>query len=147
MWTPTWEVQRSFWRVLRTVMHTGLPLVGVCVTLSATLFINAPHARVGVVVFGLLLIETGVWKLAHQLLPEERQFHALRTEGDQFLLLLRHLNEAALALKHDETPENHRAFEEVRELMQQAVERMAEVAGKTDAELAGAQEMTTAGGR
>jgi hypothetical protein len=124
-----------------------LPLLGVCVTLGATLLIDAPHTRVGVVVFGLLLIEMGVWKLANQLLPDERQFHALRAEGDQFLLLLRHLNETAAVLKHDRTPENHRAFEEVRELMHQSVERMAEVAGKTDAELAGGPAMTAAGER
>jgi hypothetical protein len=146
MWITTRETNQSFWRTLRTVMHTGLPLVGVCVTLAAALFIEAPHARVGVVVFGLLLIETGVWKLAHQLLPDERQFHALRTEGDQFLLLLRHLHETALALKDDETPAHRRAFEEVQNMMRQAVTRMAEVAGKTDAELAGAQEISSAWG-
>jgi hypothetical protein len=146
MWITTCEAKRSFWRTLRTVMHTGLPLVGVCVTLAATLFIEAPHTRVGIVVFGLLLIETGVWKLAHQLLPDERQFHALRIEGDQFLHLLRHLHETALALKDDDTPAHRRAFEDVQNMMHQAIARMAEVAGKTDAELAQAQEISSAWG-
>ena len=127
---------QSFWRILRQVIDTGLPLLGVSIILGAVLFLETLHARVVVVVLGLLLIEMGVWKLAHQLLPNERQFHTLRTEGERFLLLIRHLNDAALALQDNDDPENRQAFAEIREMMHQSVEHMAEVAGKTDAELA-----------
>ena len=132
----------SFWRVLRQIIDTGLPLLGVCVTLGAVLFLEALHVRVAIVVLGLLLIETGVWKLAHQLLPSERQFHSLRSEGERFLLLIRHLNDAALALQDHDGPETREAFADVREMMHQSVERMAEVAGKTEAELAARHELT-----
>jgi len=130
---------QSFWRILRQVIDTGLPIVGVCITLGAVLFLEALHARVAVVVLGLLMIETGVWKLAHQLLPSERQFHTLRTEGERFLLLIRHLNDAALALQDNDTPETRQAVADIRDMMHQSVERMAEVAGKTDAEVTASQ--------
>ena len=105
------------------------------VILSAVLFIRELHVQIAAVVFGLLMVEAGIWKLSQLMLPSERQYNALRSEGDHFLMLIRHLNEEALTVKTDDTPENQRSFEEIRGAMHEAVERMANVAGKTDAEL------------
>ena len=55
---------------------------------------------------------------------------------DRFLQLVRHLNTAALARKAHDAPQTHQAFAQVYQEMQQAVARMATLAGKTDAELA-----------
>jgi hypothetical protein len=84
----------------------------------------------------MALMEVGVWRLAQRLLPSERQYLALRAEVDQFLQLVRHLNTAALARKAHDTPETNQAFTQVYQEMQQAVARMAMLAGKTDADLA-----------
>jgi len=129
-------------RTLRKVIDISLPFAGVAVVLAAVLFIRDDlRMQIAVVGLGMLLIEVGVWKGAHRLLPSERKYLALRTEGDLFMKLLRQLNAAALVLRENESPERHQAFEEVRDAMRQAVERMAHVAGKTDAELASEQEV------
>ena len=123
-------------RKLRKFVNNGLSVCGVGVILGAVLFMQEMRGQVTVVVLGILMIETGVWKLATQFLPSDRQYNALRTEGDQFLGLIRQLNATALAVKAEDVPENLQAFEAAQEAMRQAVERMAKVAGRTDEELA-----------
>ena len=118
-------------RTLRKVLDIGLPIAGVVVILSAVLFIRELSGQIVVVVLGILMIEVGIWKLAHQMLPSERMYHALRFEGDQFLGLIPRLNAAVLAANQSDTPENRQQVEEVRDAMHQTVERMVEVAGKT----------------
>jgi hypothetical protein len=88
------------------------------------------------VVFGLFLGALGIWKEAGQALPSERQFHSLRGEVDQFLVLVRQFNTAALAAQTTDSAEKQQELLDLRQAMQQAVERMVEVAGKTDADLA-----------
>jgi hypothetical protein len=128
--------KRSCLRILRQHLDTGLPLLGVVVILSAVLFLPECPGQVAIVVLGILLLEAGVWKLAHHVLPSERQYLALRSETDRFITLVRQLNAAALRVKAHDTPTHRQDFEEVRHAMQQTVERMCEVAGKTHAELA-----------
>ncbi|MFQ5754615.1 MAG: hypothetical protein ACE5H7_00840 [Acidiferrobacterales bacterium] len=124
-------------RTLRKVIDISLPFAGVAVILGAVLFMRADLTmQIAVVGFGMVLIEVGIWKGAHRLLPSERKYPALRTEGHLFMKLLRRLNAVALALRENDSPERRQAFEEVQDAMRQAVERMAHVAGKTDAELA-----------
>jgi hypothetical protein len=130
-------------RTLRKVIDISLPFAGVAVVLGAVLFMREDlRMQIAVVGLGMLLIEVGVWKGAHRLLPSERKYLALRVEGDLFIKLLRQLNAAALALRENDSPERHEAFEEVRDAMRQTVERMAHVAGKTDAELASEREVS-----
>jgi hypothetical protein len=129
-------------RTLKKGLNTCLPILGVVIILSAVLFVHGIREQLAIVVVGILLIEAGVWKLAHQFLPNERKHLALRAEGDRFIGLIRHLNAAALAVKESDTPENLQAFEEVQAEMHRAVERMAEMAGKTDDELATEQKVS-----
>ncbi len=136
------RAKRSAVRMCRQAIDTGLPFVGVLVIVSAVLFVRELLVQLPIVMLGILFIEAGIWQLAHQVLPGERTYHALRCEGDQFLGLIRQLNTAALAVQERDTPENHQAFGEVRDAMHQAVERMADVAGKTAAELADTQEVS-----
>jgi len=124
-------------RILRKIIDISLPFAGVAAVLGAVLFMREDlRMQIVVVGLGMLLIEVGVWKGAHRLLPSDRKYLALRTEGDLFIKLLRQLNAAALALREHDSPERRQAFEEVRDAMGQTVDRMAHVAGKTDAELA-----------
>jgi hypothetical protein len=130
------EANKSFLRILRQNLDTSLSILGVVVILSAVLFVQEIRSQVAIVVLGMLLIEVGVWKLAHPLLPSERQYLALRCETDLFITLVRQLNTAALMVKAHDSPTHRHEFEEVRHAMQQTVERIFEVAGRTDAELA-----------
>ena len=123
-------------RKLRKFIDIVLPICGVGIILGAVLFMQEIRGQVTVVVLGIFMIQIGVWKLSTQLLPSDRQYNALRIEGDQFLGLIRQLNAMALAVKAEEVPENLQAFEAAQEAMRQSVERMAKVAGKTDEELA-----------
>ncbi len=123
-------------RKLRKFIDNVLPICGVGIILGAVLFMRDMQGQVTVVVLGIFMIQIGVWKLSTQLLPSDRQYNALRIEGDQFLGLIRQLNAMALAVKAEEVPENLQAFEAAQEAMRQSVERMAKVAGKTDEELA-----------
>ena len=127
---------RSCLRILRQRLETGLPILGVIVILSAVLFVRELRGQVAIVVLGMLLLEAGVWKLAHHVLPSERQYLALRSETDRFLTLVRQLNAAALMVKAHDSPTHRDAFEDVRQAMHQTVARLCEVAGKTEAELA-----------
>ena len=111
-------------------------ILGILIILGAVLFSQELRTQILVTTCGIVLMEVGVWRLAQRLLPSERQYNALRAEVDRFLQLVRHLNTAALARKAHDTPETHQAFAQVYQEMQQAVARMATLAGKTDAELA-----------
>ncbi len=122
-------------RHLRRGLDVGLPILGVVIILSAVLFVRDIRAQIAIVMVGIVFIEAGVWKLAHQLLPNERHFHALRDEVDAFIDLSRELNSAALAIKGNDTPATRDAFEDIRESMHQAVDQISEVAGKTADEL------------
>lgn len=126
--------------MLRQILDSSLPIVGVLVILGAVLFERNMRGQIAIVGIGILILEAGVWRLPYRFLPSERKFLALRAEVDRFLLLIRQLNAVALEVKTKDTPENRQRFEKVRETMQQAVERMAVIAGKTDAELTAERE-------
>jgi hypothetical protein len=111
-------------------------VLGILVILGAVLFSQELRTQIMITTCGIVLMEVGVWRLAQRLLPSERQYNALRAEVDRFLQLVRHLNTVALARKAHDAPETHQAFTQVYQEMQQAVARMATLAGKTDAELA-----------
>ena len=140
------NAQKSDLRALRQMLNRVLPLVGVVFIIGSVLFIEEVSGQIAVVTLGILLLEVGIWKLAHQLLPGERTYLTLRTEVDQFIALVRGLNEAALQVKAHREPEYQQAFEEIKATMHQAVERMAQVAGKTEAELAYVQKTAAARG-
>ncbi|MDX1488632.1 MAG: hypothetical protein R3268_10560 [Acidiferrobacterales bacterium] len=124
-------------RKLRILINNALPFVGVVLILGAVLILREDlRIQVAVVGLGMLLIEMGVWRFGDKVLPSERKNLALRAETDRFIDLVRALNAAALAVKAHDSPETRQAFQHVQETMQQAIGRMAEVAGKTDAELA-----------
>jgi hypothetical protein len=129
------EVKIAGVRTLRQRMDVTLQLVGTGLILGVALF-KQELQDAAFIVLGVFLIELGIWKLAHKLLPDQRKYNALRAQADQFLTLIRQLNAAALRVKENDTSENRQAVEEIRQKMQHMVDRMTAVAGKTDAELA-----------
>lgn len=134
-------------RVIRKSIDIGMPLVGVAVILAAVLIVRDDlRLQLAIVGLGMVVLELGVWKAAHRVLPTGRRYLALRAESDQFLRLVRELNTAALAVKQSDSQAHTQAFEEVRDAMRWSVERMAAVAGKTNAELESAQADPTKAG-
>lgn len=67
-------------RRLRNLVDICVPLAGVFLILGALLLGTPRRSQLAVAILGILLVEAGVWKLSHRVLPEERQYHALRAE-------------------------------------------------------------------
>jgi hypothetical protein len=128
-------------RTLRQVIDTTLPFVGTGILLGVAFF-KYELQDAALVVLGVFLMEVGIWKLAHKLLPNQRRYYALRTQADQFLALVRHLNKVALRVKENDTPANRQSVEDIRQKMYHMVDRMTAVAGKTDTELAAEARLT-----
>ena len=136
--------QEAFLSTFRKVIDIGLPFVAVAAILGAVLFVrDSLSIQVAIVGLGMVGLEVGTWKLRQQVLMNKRKGLALRAEGDQFLKQLRVLHAAATAMKEDsDSAERHQAFDDARDAMRQSVERMAAMAGKTDTELASAQDLS-----
>ena len=120
-------------RRLRRTVELGLPILGVTLVLAAVLFLpRSLMLQIAVVLLGLVLIEAGIWNLASPVLPSERKYVSLRREVDGFILLVRRLNKASLALASEPTPQNRARLLEVRDEMLESVKRMEAVAGRTE---------------
>lgn len=115
-------------RRLRKALDILLPVTGIVLVYSAVLLVVGIYRQLALVTIGTLLIEAGIWKLAHPLLPSERRFTALREEVDALFPLVRRLNAAAVALRAGDESARE-VFDSAREELHQSVERMAEVAG------------------
>ncbi len=122
-------------RRIRKLLDIGLPIAGIVVVLAAVLGLAGDlPLQVTVVVIGLLIIEAGVWKLADPLFRDERRYVGLRAAVEEFVVLVRQLNAAALERRHD--PEAaRRRVEQVRAAMLEAVDHMTFYAGRTNEEL------------
>ena len=116
-------------RKIRRAIEIGIPLLGMGIIFGSVLF-GPPSLQLQVflVLIGVLILEAGVWGLTSGLLPNERRYLALRTEGDHFLGLIRILNQAAVG--RDKGEENDARFRTTRAEMHTSVERMGELAGK-----------------
>lgn len=120
-------------RRIRRTVEVGLPIAGVTLVLGAVLLLPRNlMLQLGVVLLGLVLIEAGVWNLASPVLPSERKYVALRREVDSFILLVRRLNRATLALASDSSAANRAKLLEVRDEMLESVRRMEQVAGQAE---------------
>lgn len=120
-------------RRLRRAVELGLPIAGVIMVLAAVLFFpRSLTIQIAIVLVGLVLIEAGTWNLASPVLPSERRYVALRHEVDGFILLVRRLNRATLALASESTPQNRARLLEVRDEMLESVKRMEQVAGQAE---------------
>lgn len=115
-------------RAFRKYLDIGLPIIGTVIVLAGALLLMNLYARMAAVIFGVFLIEAGVWKLADPLLPNERKFGALRSEVDDFIVLVRRLNTAALEIQAGDVNAEAR-FDGTRLAMLESVDRMTAFAG------------------
>ena len=122
-------------RKLRQALPVVLPALGVALILGAVVFGESVAVKVTLVVAGLLLTEAGVWRLADPVLPDDRTYMALRAEADRFMVMVRQLNTAALALDRGDDEGPRFAIEELQSEMHRAIDRMVTYAGKTREEM------------
>jgi hypothetical protein len=134
-------------RPLRIILDRSLRIFGMGLIVGAILLVHSIYSQLAVVLVGLMCIELGVWQLAHHLLPNDRRFHALRRELDAFVECSRQLNQAALAIQINDTPEQRAAFDDLRRALHQSVDVIAAVAGKRQEDLPRALEEEMALGR
>ena len=119
-------------RKIRRVLEIALPVSGMGVIFGSVLWgSNSLQLQVLFVLFGILILEAGVWGLASRLLPNERRYLGLREEGNHFIELIRELNRAAVAREEgDAGDENEKRYQGALEQMHASVRRMGELAGK-----------------
>ena len=118
-------------RTVRRTVDLILPVVGIVLVLGAVLFLwQNLYLQLSIVILGIFLIEAGIWKLAHPLLPTARRYHALRAELDDFIQLVRRLNTAAVRTGTNTTDDP--AVAAVRAEMISSVDRMVSYAGQAD---------------
>lgn len=86
------------------------------------------YFRFLLVVFGVVMLEIGVWGLSSKVLPSERKFINLRTEGDKMIDLIRKLN--AIAVAKGEGKESSSEFQATLKQMHASVTRMSNCAGE-----------------
>lgn len=134
-------------RPLRIILDRSLRILGMVLVVGAILLGRSIYSQLAVGLVGLMCMELGVWQLAHRLLPNDRRFHALRRELDAFVECSRQLNQAALAIQINDTPEQRAAFDDLRRALHRSVDVIAEVAGKRQEDLPRASEEEMAPGR
>jgi hypothetical protein len=126
-------VRRLALRHLRKIMSVGFPIVGMIVVFLALLIPTVSDSlqlQIGVVLVGLLIIESGVWRLTDKILPNERKYTSLRLEVEEFLEGVRVLNTRGRVVGEQGTEAELELFEETKRELHEAVDRMAELAGK-----------------
>ncbi len=117
-------------RKIRRILEIALPVLGMGIIFLSVLFGASMSLQVQVlyVLFGVLVLEAGVWGLANKLLPNERRYLGLREEGDHFIGLIRKLNVAAIAMR--EGTEDDGRYRDTLEEMHASVDRMGGLAGQ-----------------
>lgn len=119
-------------RNIRRSIDAVLTLAGILVIFGSVFFANTigVQALFLLVLFGVLIMEIGVWRLSSRLLPSERKFSLLREEGDNMITLIRELHASAIA--KDRGEEDAKRFQQTLASMHDSVVRMAELAAHQD---------------
>jgi hypothetical protein len=117
-------------RTIRRIFEIALPVVGMGVIFLSVLFgSDSLQLQVLFVLFGVLILEAGVWGLASRLLPDERHYLDLREEVEYFVGLVREFHACAVARRDgDGSAEHEERFQNVWEQLHASVRHMGEVA-------------------
>lgn len=112
----------------RELIERALPIGGTIIIFGALLLLGTNlHVQIIAVLIGLLLVEAGTFRITQRALPDDRRYTSLRAEVDDFIRLVRRLNDAAVA--RDRDPAAAAEFEAVQLEMEEAIGRMADTAG------------------
>lgn len=121
-------------RQVRLSFHLLLTVAGTLTVLWAVYAIEPLLERVLYAALGMVLMEAGIWRITRSIFPDERSFRPLRKETEYFIGLVRRLNRHAVAARRNvdgAEEELDRVYGE----MLHSVERMRQLAGRTEAEL------------
>ena len=116
---------------LRQFLARVFPFLGGILLLYSAIVLSIGWLQVAMFGLGFVIMIAGSWKLYNRLLPNQRYNTALRAEVDQFIGLVRDLNNAAICLEETPSKDHEHAFEAAQEAMHQSIDRMAGLAGKT----------------
>ena len=117
------KIQRSLDMILTGL---GIATIFTAVLLNSAL---ALKAQLPIVLFGILLMEAGMWGVSRKYFLNKRRYTSLRKEGDNIIALIRELNSSAVAL--DEGKEDDKRFLTTLERMHNSVNRMTGLASKS----------------
>lgn len=133
-------------RRLRILIQSSIPIVGAVIIFLALIFFgdDLPYTRLGIVLVGILVIEAGVWGLTNPFLPSERKYLGLRAEVDDFILLVRALNQTTLDARATGDAETWARVKDILGYMHDSVDDMGELAGKTVEDLEAEQQPSPA---
>ncbi len=115
-------------RNIRRNIDAGLTGLGIAVIFSSIILGTSLdiRAQMPIALLGVLLMEAGIWGLASKLVPNQRKYTGLRSEGDNMLQLIRELNAAAIAKERGE--EDSKRFQETLAAMHESVLKMSTLA-------------------
>jgi hypothetical protein len=114
----------SWRRTFNRNVGLGATVLGLAIILSSFLFLDNIVAWYATIMVGLLIVLSGFLYGAYPILTSERRYFALRKEVEQFIKLVRKLNDVA------KSPQSEEDVETVKAKMAESIERMAEMAGK-----------------
>ena len=120
--------------LIARMVDAGMPMLGVVIVLAAVLLGGGGWAALWMAVAGLLMVEAGVWRLGSRVVYE-RRYQPLRGEVQRFVGLARALHHAALAARSENRPEAREELFATVETMRASLDRMVQVAGKTESDL------------
>lgn len=117
---------------IRRTLDIALTALGIGLVFTAVILGNSLDISVQLplALFGVLLMEAGIWGLSAKLVPSSRKYSGLREEGDNMLQLIRELNAAAIA--KDRGDEDAKRFQDTLQRMHDSVSRMSELAARED---------------
>lgn len=116
------------WR--RWINRTAAPIsavVGIFIVFCGVLFVDSDFAKIVTIALGLLVMQGGVWYMANPVLTSERRYTRLRDEIDDFINLVRQLNQAVVA----KAPSDE--LEKLSSAMHESVDKMTALAGSQSA--------------
>jgi hypothetical protein len=111
-------------RTFNRFVGIAAAVTGVLIVLSSFLFVTDPFMWYLTVAVGLVVAVLGFAYGMFPFLTSQRRYYALRHEVEAFIDLVRDLNKAATAHGKGED------FDRVKAAMHEAVERMADAAGR-----------------
>ncbi len=121
--------------MLRSIVSVGMNIVGMFIVFAAMLVPAASQnlqLQVILVLIGVLLMQGAIWKFANPFLPSERRFDELRNEVDDFIDLVRDLNETATTARKNPQGSftSGEQVERVLSEMHLSVDQMGRLAGR-----------------
>ncbi|MGI9627073.1 MAG: hypothetical protein ACR2QM_09570 [Longimicrobiales bacterium] len=119
--------------MLRALVSVGMNLAGMILVFVAVLTpavsVNL-QLQVIIVLIGVLLVQGSVWKFTNPCLPSERRYDDLRNEVDDFIDLVRDLNNAATSAQDTRALDQADKIEGVLSKMHMSVDQMGRLAGR-----------------